>query len=54
VVVGGTGNINDRVYVWKDDATAAKGKETDPEWLAFFTRYQRENGITFELVNKSV
>jgi hypothetical protein len=54
VVVEGTGNINDRVYVWKDEATAAKGKGTDPEWLSFFNRYQKENGITFEVVNKSV
>jgi hypothetical protein len=54
VVVEGTGNINDRVYVWKDEATAAQGKGTDPEWLAFFARYQKENGITFEVVNKSV
>ena len=54
VVVEGTGNTNDRVYVWKDEATAAKGKETDPEWLVFFTRYQTEDGITFELANKSV
>jgi hypothetical protein len=54
VVAEGTGNINDRVYVWKDEAAAAKGKGTDPEWLVFFTRYQKENGITFEVVNKSV
>jgi hypothetical protein len=54
VVVEGTGNINDRVYIWKDEATAAKGKGTDPEWLVFFKRYQKENGITFEVVNKSV
>lgn len=54
VVVEGTGNINDRVYVWKDEATAARGKQTDPEWLAFFARYQKENGITFTLVNRSV
>jgi hypothetical protein len=54
VVVKDTGIVNDTVYVWKDDATAAKGKGTDPEWLAFFLRYQTENGITFEVVNKSV
>lgn len=54
VVVKDTGIVNDTVYVWKDDATAAQGKGTDPEWLVFFTRYQTENGITFELVNKSV
>jgi hypothetical protein len=54
VLVKDTGIVNDTVYVWKDDATAAKGKGTDPEWLAFFSRYQTENGITFEVVNKSV
>jgi len=54
VVVKDTGIVNDTVYVWKDDATAAKGKGTDPEWLAFFLRYQTENGIAFEVVNKSV
>jgi hypothetical protein len=54
VVVEGSGAVNDRVYVWKDETTAAQGKGTDPEWLAFFTRYQTENGITFELINKSI
>jgi hypothetical protein len=54
VVVKDTGIVNDTVYVWKDEATAAQGKGTDPEWLVFFTRYQTENGITFEVVNKSV
>jgi hypothetical protein len=54
VVVEGTGAVNDRVYVWKDEATAAQGKGTDPEWLAFFMRYQTENSITFEVVNKSI
>ena len=54
VVVEGTGAVNNRVYVWKDEATAAQGKGTDPEWLAFFMRYQTENGITFEVVNKSI
>jgi hypothetical protein len=42
------------VYVWKDEATAAQGKGTDPEWLAFFMRYQKENDITFEVVNNSI
>jgi hypothetical protein len=54
VVVKDTGVANDTVYVWKDEATAALGKGTDPVWLAFFLRYQTENGITFEIVNKSV
>ena len=54
VVVKDTGVVNDTVYVWKDEATAALGKGTDPVWLAFFARYQKENGITFEVVNKSV
>jgi len=54
VVVEGTGTVNDRVYVWKDEVTAAQGKGTDSEWLAFFMRYQTENGIIFEVVNKSL
>ena len=54
VVVKDTGVVNDTVYVWKDEATAAQGKGTDAKWLAFFMRYQKENGITFEVVNKSV
>jgi hypothetical protein len=48
------GIVNDTAYVWKDEATAALGKGTDPVWLEFFVRYQTENGIVFETVNKSV
>lgn len=48
------GIVNDTAYVWKDQATAAQGKGTDPVWLEFFVRYQTENNISFELVNRSV
>lgn len=48
------GIVNDTAYVWKDEATAALGKGTDSVWLEFFVRYQKENGIVFETVNKSV
>lgn len=54
VVVKDTGVVNDTVYVWKDPETAAQGKGTDAEWLAFFMRYQTENGIIFEVANKPV
>jgi hypothetical protein len=41
-------------YVWKDEATAARGKPTDPIWKTYWERYIRETGIEFNIANTTV
>jgi hypothetical protein len=39
-------------YIWKDEETAAKGKEHDEIWLHYWNRYLAECNVKFEVVVK--
>ena len=37
----------DNGYVWKDEATANRGKGTDTVWEKYWMRWQKETGVKF-------